>query len=172
MIETTQNVGRKELPLKIKRDTIFELNTNLKEVNNMYEYIEGKAMWANVSTPNTKFEPHKYGIVVLTDEDTANRLEGVGLSQVRTRDGQPKYDEPAFSFSRKVEKHDGTTNSAPKLLDSEGNDMDVSVGNGSQVTVKIKPYTGKYGTFAELIAVKVSNLIEYSEGNSDDNEEF
>jgi len=138
----------------------------------MYEYIEGKAMWANVSTPNTKFEPHKYGIVVLTDEDTANRLEGVGLSQVRTRDGQPKYDEPAFSFSRKVEKHDGTTNSAPKLLDSEGNDMDVSVGNGSQVTVKIKPYTGKYGTFAELIAVKVSNLIEYSEGNSDDNEEF
>ena len=172
MIETTQDVGRKELPLKIKRDTIFELNTNLKEVNNMYEYIEGKAMWANVSTPNTKFEPHKYGIVVLTDEDTANRLEGVGLSQVRTRDGQPKYDEPAFSFSRKVEKHDGTANSAPKLLDSEGNDMDVSVGNGSQVTVKIKPYTGKYGTFAELIAVKVSNLIEYSEGNSDDNEEF
>ncbi len=41
----------------------------------MYEYVEGKAMWANVSTPNTKFEPHKYGIVVLTDEDTATRLE-------------------------------------------------------------------------------------------------
>ena len=138
----------------------------------MYEYVEGKAMWANVSTPNTKFEPHKYGIVVLTDEDTASRLEGLGLSRVRTRDGQAKYDEPAFSFSRKVEKHDGTTNSAPKLLDGEGNDMDVSVGNGSGVTVKIKPYTGKYGTFAELIAVKVTNLIEYSESSSDDNEEF
>ena len=138
----------------------------------MYEYVEGKAMWANVSTPNTKFEPHKYGIVVLTDEDTATRLEGLGLSRVRTRDGQAKYDEPAFSFSRKVEKHDGTTNSAPKLLDDDGNEMDVSVGNGSGVTVKIKPYTGKYGTFAELIAVKVTNLIEYSEGGSDDNEEF
>jgi len=138
----------------------------------MYEYVEGTAMWANVSTPNTKFEPHKYGIVVLTDEDTASRLEGLGLSRVRTRDGQAKYDEPAFSFSRKVEKHDGTTNSAPKLLDDDGNDMDVSVGNGSGVTVKIKPYTGKYGTFAELIAVKVTNLIEYSEGGSDDNEEF
>ena len=138
----------------------------------MYEYVEGKAMWANVSTPNTKFEPHKYGIVVLTDEDTASRLEGLGLSRVRTRDGQAKYDEPAFSFYRKVEKLDGTTNSAPKLLDSEGNDMDVSVGNGSGVTVKIKPYTGKYGTFAELIAVKVTDLIEYSESSSDDNEEF
>ena len=50
--------------------------------------------------------------------------------------------------------------------------MDVSVGNGSGVTVKIKPYTGKYGTFAELIAVKVTDLIEYSESSSDDNEEF
>jgi len=137
----------------------------------MYEYIEGKAMWANVSTPNTKFEPHKYGIVVLTDTDTATRLEGIGLSQVRTRDGQPKYDEPDFSFSRKVEKHDGTTNPAPKLVDAEGTDLDVNVGNGSGVTVKIKPYTGKYGTFAELIAVKVTDLIEYSEASSD-NEEF
>ena len=137
----------------------------------MYEYVEGKFMWANVSTPNTKFEPHKYGIVVLTDEDTANRLEGIGLSRVRTRDGQNKYDEPAFSFSRKVEKHDGTTNPAPKLVDTDGNALDVSVGNGSDVTVKIKPYTGKYGTFAELIAVKVSNLIEYTEQASD-NEEF
>ena len=137
----------------------------------MYEYVEGKAMWANVSTPNTKFEPHKYGIVVLTDVDTAAKLEGIGLSQVRTRDGQPKYDEPAFSFSRKVEKHDGTTIPAPKVVDAEGTDLDVNVGNGSGVTVKIKPYTGKYGTFAELIAVKVTDLVEYSEASSD-NEEF
>jgi hypothetical protein len=108
---------------------------------------------------------------VLTDTDTATRLEGIGLAQVRTRDGQPKYDEPAFSFSRKVEKHDGTTNPAPKLVDAEGTDLDVNVGNGSGVTVKIKPYTGKYGTFAELIAVKVTDLIEYSEASSD-NEEF
>jgi hypothetical protein len=142
------------------------------EETNLYEYVVGKARWANVSTPNTKFEPHKYGIVVLTDVDTASRLEGLGLSQVRTRDGQPKYDEPAFSFSRKVEKHDGTTNVAPKLVDGDGNDLDASVGNGSGITVKIKPYTGKYGTFAELIAVKVTDLIEYSEASTEDNEEF
>ena len=137
----------------------------------MYEYVEGKAMWANVSTPNTKFEPHKYGIVVLTDEDTATRLEGIGLSRVRTRDGQAKYNEPAFSFSRNAMKHDGTVNQVPKLVDGDGNALDVSVGNGSDVTVKIKPYTGKYGTFAELVAVKVSNLVEYTEQASD-NEEF
>ena len=137
----------------------------------MYEYIEGKAMWANVSTPNTRFGDPKYQITVLTDADTASKLEAQGLSQVRDRSGQPKYEEPAFSFSRKVERHDGTTNPAPKLVDEDGNALDVSLGNGSEVTVKIKPYTGKYGTFAELIAVKVTNLIEYTEPSSD-NEEF
>ena len=137
----------------------------------MYEYVTGKAMWANITSPNTRFQPHKYGLTVLTDPDTATKLEGIGLNQVRDRSGQPKYDEPACSFSRKVDRHDGTTNPAPKLVDNDGNALDVSVGNGSEVTVKIKPYTGKYGTFAELIAVKVTDLVEYTEPSSD-NEEF
>tara|TARA_R100001510_G_C7652316_1_gene210119 strand:+ start:1469 stop:1888 length:420 start_codon:yes stop_codon:yes gene_type:complete len=137
-----------------------------------YEYLDGKSMYANVSTPNRRFEPHKYQIVVLTDEDTANRLEGLGLKQVRTRDGQLKYDEPAFSFSRHANRKDGTPNAAPKLLDGEGNPLDVAVGNGSTVRVKIKPYTGNYGTFAELMAVKVINLVEYDSEGDSDNEEF
>ena len=136
----------------------------------MYEYVEGKAMWANVTTPNTRFGDPKYQITVLTDKETAERLESVGLSQVKDRAGNFKYEEPAFSFSRKVEVA-GRTNQAPKLVDVDGNPMDVSVGNGSDVKVKIKPYTGKYGTFAELIAVKVSNLVEYVEADTD-NEEF
>ena len=137
----------------------------------MYEYVEGKAMWANVSTPNTKFEPHKYGIVVLTDEDTAIRLENAGLSRVRTRDGQAKYDEPAFTFSKRAANNDGVANTAPKLINVDGEPIDVSVGNGSEVTVKIKPYKNDFGQFAELMAVKVENLIEYVEGDTD-NEEF
>ena len=136
----------------------------------MYEYIEGRAMWANVSTPNTKFGDPKYQITVLTDQETADRLESVGLVQVKDRAGQPKYEEPAFSFSRKVEVA-GRVNAAPLLVDVDGNKLDVAVGNGSEVKVKIKPYTGKYGTFAELVAVKVNNLIEYTEADTD-NEEF
>ena len=136
----------------------------------MYEYIEGRAMWANVSTPNTKFGDPKYQITVLTNQETADRLESVGLVQVKDRAGQPKYEEPAFSFSRKVEVA-GRTNAAPLLVDGDGNKLDVAVGNGSEVKVKIKPYTGKYGTFAELVAVKVNNLVEYTEAATD-NEEF
>ena len=137
----------------------------------MYEYVKGKAMWANITSPNTRFQPHKYGLTVLTDPDTATKLEGIGLNQVRDRSGQPKYDEPAFTFSKRATRNDGTANAAPKLVDTDGNDLDVSVGNGSEVVVKIKPYKNDYGQFAELMAVKVENLIEYVEGDTD-NEEF
>ena len=137
----------------------------------MYEYVNGKAMWANITSPNTRFQPHKYGLTVLTDPDTASKLEGIGLNQVRDRAGQPKYDEPAFTFSKRATRNDGTANAAPKLVDTDGNDLDVSVGNGSEVVVKIKPYKNDYGQFAELMAVKVENLIEYVEGDTD-NEEF
>ena len=139
--------------------------------NNMYEYVTGKAMWANITSPNTRFQPHKYGLTVLTDADTASKLEGLGLNQVRDRAGQPKYDEPAFTFSKRATRNDGTANAAPKLVDTDGNDLDVSVGNGSEVVVKIKPYKNDYGQFAELMAVKVENLIEFVEGDTD-NEEF
>ena len=136
----------------------------------MYEYVTGKAMWANITTPNTRFGDPKYQITVLTDEDTASSLEAMGLSQVRDKSGQPKYDQPAFSFSRKVSV--GTrVNEAPKLVDTENNPLDVLVGNGSEVKVKIKPYSNNFGTFAELMAVKVDKLIEYQEEDTD-NEEF
>jgi hypothetical protein len=137
----------------------------------MFEYVKGKAMWANITSPNTRFQPHKYGLTVLTDQETADKLESLGLSQVRARTGELKYEEPAFTFSRRAERNDGTSNDAPKLLDSDGNALDSLVGNGSEVTVKIKPYKNNYGSFAELIAVKVDNLVEYAEADSD-NEEF
>jgi hypothetical protein len=137
----------------------------------MYEYVKGKAMWANITSPNTRFQPHKYGLTVLTDPDTASKLEGLGLNQVRDRAGQAKYDEPAFTFSKRAANNDGVANPAPKLVDKDGNPMDVSVGNGSEVTVKIKPYRNDFGQFAELMAVKVETLVEYTEMDTD-NEEF
>lgn len=135
------------------------------------EYVTGKAMWANITSPNTRFQPHKYGLTVLTDADTAAKLEGLGLNQVRDRAGQPKYEEPAFTFSKRAVNNDGAANPAPKLVNSDGEPIDVSVGNGSEVVVKIKPYKNDYGQFAELIAVKVENLVEYIEADTD-NEEF
>ena len=137
----------------------------------MYEYVKGKSMYANITSPQTRYEPHKYGITVLTDSDTATKLEELGLNQVRTKTGELKYEEPAFTFSKRASRSDGSANTAPKLVDADGNPIDITVGNGSEVTVKIKPYKNDFGNFAELMAVKVDNLIEYGEQDSD-NEEF
>ena len=142
-------------------------------------YATGKSMWANVSVPNTRFEPHKYMITLLTDEATARELEDAGLSQTKDRAGNLKYDEPAFSFSktatRKKKNPNGDleeiANTPPKLIDADGNPLDCLVGNGSDVTVKIRPYSISHGTFAELVAVKVNELVEYGDIDSD-NEEF
>ena len=148
---------------------MYELITTKEEL--MYEYVKGKAMWASITSPSTRFEPHKYGLTVLTDTETASKLESLGLNQVRSKTGESKYDEPAFSFNKRASRDDGATNVAPKLVDTDGNQMDVSVGNGSEVVVKIKPYTNKFGSFAELMAVKVESLVEYTE-QAPDNEEF
>ena len=66
----------------------------------MYEYVEGKAMWANVTTPNTRFGDPKYQITVLTDKETAERLESVGLSQVKDRAGNFKYEAVSYTHLR------------------------------------------------------------------------
>ena len=93
----------------------------------MAEYANGNAMWASVSTPN-KFG--QYVIYLLTDEAEADRLEGMGLSRVRDKSGQEKYDQPAFKFAKRVANRDGATNPAPKLVDTDGNNLDTLVGNG------------------------------------------
>jgi hypothetical protein len=59
----------------------------------MFEYVEGKAMWANITSPNTRFGDPKYQITILTDQDTADRLESIGLSQVRDRAGDSDNEE-------------------------------------------------------------------------------
>ena len=100
------------------------------------------------------------------------KIAGYANTISKDRAGNPKYDEPAFMFSKTaVNKKTGEPNKAPKLIDADGNPLDCLIGNGSNVTVKVRPYNSPYGTFAELIAVKVNELVEY-EGGDSDNEEF
>ena len=40
---------------------------------------EGIAMWASITTPNTRFEP-KYSINLVVDNDTAQTLKNEGFS--------------------------------------------------------------------------------------------
>ena len=94
--------------------------------------VEGKAYWASVTRPNTTFDP-VYQIDLAVDEKTAEEFKGKGVSVKQDDRGS------IIKFKRKVARADGTKNPMPRLVDSAKNPIDVLVGNGSKVTVKIKP---------------------------------
>jgi hypothetical protein len=64
---------------------------------------------------------------------------------------------------------------APKLLDQDGNDIDVLVGNGSKVKVQFNPfdweYAGNTGKSLDFQAMKILELVEY-EGRTPDGAEL
>lgn len=133
--------------------------------------VSGKALWANITTPQTRFPPPKYTITLIVDDETATQFEQDGFRIGVTDEG-----EKTLTMKRTVERTDseGNTmvNDAPKLMDADKDPLDAIVGNGSDVVVQFRPYTNNYGKFMELQAVQVLNLIEYEGSGPADGEEF
>ena len=126
--------------------------------------ISGKANWACLLSPNTKFEP-TYSIDVELDEDTKQQVENLGL--VVKNKG-------AFDFvtiKRGQFKKNGDERPAPQVKDSSNNNWDSQlIGNGSTVNVKFATYVWNYagnsGIGTDLMAVQVVDLVSY--GNDKD----
>jgi len=120
--------------------------------------VNGTAYWASIKTPNTKFEP-VYTINLVVDEDTANDFASRGHKIKQMDEG------PSIIIKRKVNGPNGMVRTAPRLLDSEKNEVNFSVGNGSKVRVQFNEYQGenKYGPYSglDLQAVQVLDLVEY-----------
>jgi hypothetical protein len=133
--------------------------------------VSGKALWASITTPQTRFPPPKYTITLIVDDETATQFEQDGFRIGVTDEG-----EKTLTMKRTVEWTDseGNTmvNDAPKLMDADKDPLDAIVGNGSDVVVQFRPYTNNYGKFMELQAVQVLNLIEYEGSGPADGEEF
>tara|TARA_R100001086_G_C11654640_1_gene208379 strand:+ start:70 stop:489 length:420 start_codon:yes stop_codon:yes gene_type:complete len=128
----------------------------------------GLAWWASVKTPNTKFEP-VYQVNLIVDRDTAERYRVEGCTIREMEEG------PALVIKRKVNGPNGMIRNAPTLLDKDGNDIDILVGNGSKVKVQFNPfeweYAGNTGKSLDFQAMKILELVEY-EGRSPDGAEL
>lgn len=125
--------------------------------------IEGKAYWASVTTPNTKFEP-VYTVSLLVDEDIAKSFASKGYAIKQLQEG------PAIVIKRKVATKAGKKNAPPKLIDANKQPLDILVGNGSDVKVQYREWetTNSYGNFKGLDfqAMQVINLVPYG-GSAD-----
>ena len=120
--------------------------------------VEGTAYWASIKTPNTKFEP-VYSVNLVVDDDTANDFASRGHKLKQMDEGQ------AIIIKRKVNGPNGMVRPAPRLLNSDKQEVNYSVGNGSKVKVQYSEYEGenKYGPYKGLDfqAIQVLDLVEY-----------
>jgi len=129
--------------------------------------IEGTAYWASVSSPNVKFEP-VYTINLVVDDSIAQQFAGKGYKVKQLEAG------PSIVIKRKAINKDGKKNSAPKLVDSSKEPIDVLIGNGSRVRVQYSEWetTNNYGHFKglDLQAVQVLDLVPYGDRVEDGEE--
>tara|TARA_R100001509_G_scaffold156847_1_gene120470 strand:- start:3605 stop:4021 length:417 start_codon:yes stop_codon:yes gene_type:complete len=135
--------------------------------------LNGIAKWASITTPNTKFEP-VYTVDLIVDQEIADDFAARGHKVKQHDEG------PALVIKRKVNGPNGMTRPAPRLLNTEKQEINVAVGNGSKVRVQFNEYSGegKYGPYQglDLQAVQVTDLVEYKSADGEellsDGEEF
>ena len=153
-------------------------------MDNSIKTVEGIAYWANITVPSTTFEP-VYQIELVIDDAEADALEADGFPTINgtalRKDGSQKtsnaYEGRAVMIKRKVSRKDGTPNVKPKLFDANGEQVDLTVGNGSRVLVKYREWEveNQFGHFTglDLVRVKVLNLVEFvSSSEFDEDDEF
>ena len=132
---------------------------------------EGRAYWANVTLPNTKFEP-VYTVDLVIDDEVANDYESRGF-KVKTLTVNDEVVGRSINNKRKVNGPNGMVRKSPKLLDRNKAPIDEIVGNGSLVKVQFNEWEveNKYGNFKGLDfqAMQVLDLVSYK---SADGEEF
>tara|TARA_E500000318_G_scaffold94036_2_gene93327 strand:+ start:1775 stop:2191 length:417 start_codon:yes stop_codon:yes gene_type:complete len=135
--------------------------------------LNGIAKWASITTPNTKFEP-VYTVDLIVDQEIADDFAARGHKVKQHDEG------PALVIKRKVNGPNGMTRPAPRLLNTEKQEINVAVGNGSKVRVQFNEYSGegKFGPYQglDLQAVQVTDLVEYKSADGEellsDGEEF
>ena len=121
--------------------------------------VRGTAYWAYVTTPNTTYEPC-YTVNLVVDQATAADFEERGFNIKQMDEG------PALIIKRKVNGPGGMIRKAPKLKDAKKNEIDLGVGNGSEVVVQYKEWesTWKNRTYKGLDfqQMQVLKLVEYN----------
>ena len=132
--------------------------------------ITGKAQWASVLQPNTKYEPAWQIDVCNLDAKSKKLLKADGVAHKIKNVGDDRGD--FIKITQKVDKRDGTKFEAPKVVDGMKRPFTQLIGNGSEVAVKYAvsnyEYSGNSGVAAYLKAVQVLKHIPYGDGEDFD----
>jgi|TARA_R110002020_G_scaffold100918_2_gene238250 hypothetical protein len=125
--------------------------------------LEGKAYWASVLSPNTKFEP-VFSVNLVVDQEVAEEYKRKGFAkQVKEMEDVGT----ALVIKRKVNWTDRKsgqvhTRPAPKLFDKSKQPLDCQVGNGSRVKVQFREWESGEWSGLDFQAMQVLDLVEYN----------
>ena len=125
--------------------------------------------WAKVVSPfRNQFGGETYEMQIIVVKDREDELKAAGLKTKDTEDGRV-----SANLKRKATKRDGTANDAPRVVDGQRNPLDGNkIGNGSRGNVIVYKFdydfAGQSGVSTSLTAIQVTDLVEYSGGQSVD----
>ena len=132
-----------------------------------------KAMWAKLSTPEKKYgsDDTQWSIdLIVSDADSRKWVKSKLAMKERFLDIDG---EEVCVIKLKKDTHwkkSGEAKTPIKVVDAYGQDVDPrTIGNGSvvnaQYTVRDWEFQGKKGKTAELVAIQVVELVEYTGGD-------
>lgn len=135
-------------------------------------YLTGTCKWCKY------LEPNKYGrytINMYLDEKSETKLKESGSRVGFTRMGEATADEDGryYIFSRKAIRNDRegneVDNGRPVIFDADNNVIDDErlIGNGSEVTIKVRVYQTSMGPGTEWLSLRTDNLVEYNSVEKD-----
>ena len=124
--------------------------------------VIGRAYFANVVTPNTKYDD-KWEVNLVLDDETLSEFESRG-HEIKEKD-YGRF----LNFKRNVNRKSGGQNTRPVLINEERERVDTlpKIGNGSLVKVQYSQYSWEHGDKAgigrDLRAMQLLDLVEYNE---------
>jgi len=127
--------------------------------------IKGKALWASVQAPNTKYDPVYQVDLIIEDKQVAGAKKA-GLKVKKTDDGN------VIRFRRNQFRASGEENQKPVVVDASNRPITDLVGNGSVINVQftVFEYDNKYGkgTGSDLQGIQVLELVVYGGQDGDE----
>ena len=122
-------------------------------------YFKGTCKWAQVYRPDDKYDNFKITVYMDDESMALFKQSGLQLTPKEDEDGTfVCFRRPNYKQIKKDLVHFG----APKVINAEGAPITDSIGNGSDVVVKVVAYsTAEKGKGHRLDTVQVTKLIPY-----------
>ena len=123
--------------------------------------MEGEIYWARVIKPD---EEGVYSLELTLTPETKKTAIGMGLQIYTSKDGAREY----IKFKRNSKSKEGLEVKPPRVVDGRLQSVTKLVGNGSTGRVEFftykwnNPKTKRSGTSAYLVALQITNLVEYT----------